>query len=112
MQGAVPKMNKRLKIFLRDKDIELKPRINATKTWIVGKIMHLCETWPSLVQSELKYLHTNFVKIFKIVLSCDFASDAKMYLSDFEVLERTFGIPPRLFVGCRLLVFLAKLLHT
>ena len=65
-------------MFLRDKDIELKPRINATKTWIVGKIMHLCETWPALVQAELKYLPTKFVKIFKVVLPCDFASDDKM----------------------------------
>ena len=112
MQGAIPKMNKRLKIFLKDKEVELKPRINATKTWIFGKILHLCETWPILVQSEIKYLHTNFVKIFKVVLSCDFSSDEKMYLSDFAVLEKTFGVPPRLFVGCRRLAFLSKLLHT
>ena len=36
----------------------------------------------------------------------------KKYLSDFEILKRTFGVPPRLFVGCRRLVFLSKLLHT
>ena len=66
----------------------------------------------SLTNSELKYLHTNFVKIFKVVLSCDFACGENRYLSDFEVLEKTFGIPPRLFVGCRRLVLLSKFLHT
>ena len=60
----------------------------------------------------LKYLHTNFVKIFKVVLSCDFACGENRYLSDFDVLSQTFGVPPRVFVACRRLVLLSKLLHT
>ena len=100
MNGAIPNMNPRLKKFLKDKDVEMKPRINAAKTWILGKLMHLSESWPEMTNSELKFVSVKVVKTFQIVLDCDFCISEKNYLSDSEVMSKTLGVTPRVVLLC------------